>query len=1827
VFTSSSDSAPGQWDAVDFGTGSGTSTLAHVLLRYGGGGNIVNSDGMLNVLGGTVSVEDSIVSDSSISGMTVYGGTTGSAATVTVVRSKFEANGGHGLYTLNGNVAVEDSAFWSNGSDGWNYSLGSSYAGPDGELSGSSVWGNGRFGVYQLITPPTTEGLVGAVSGEAGNAVYDNGSFGFSQSEKWTQLNMVNANGSLDWSGTYWGPVSYLACSLGSQRGHLSYSVPDPNPSSVVPMPRGPVSFGGDTSGGSWCGNDWVTVDPPAYEQPDLYFDAAPPTFGGILSSQTRGCTPCQREELGFAVTTDLPGEGPHAYSPLPVSTASGSLTEVASDLRLTGPGIPFVWIRSYNSASTASGPLGVGWSHPFEANLTVVNPTTGELEYKAGTGQLSRFTKVTGGGSGAATYRGKGFDGSLKRLSDNSYELITRDRRTFSFNSSGQLTQIKPRFLPAATLAYSSGKLSSITDSAGRTITISYTSGDPTLIETVTLPDSRSVEYGYTSGRLTSVQDVRGETWTLAYDGNGRLESILDPTGNYTLQEVTYDGSGRVVSEQDGAGEETEYAYTTSGAYDVTTVSIPGRGDWVYKHLDNLLVSVTDPLERTTSYSYDGMARRAAVTDPRGNTRRFEYDERGNLVREVAPSPLSYEITRTFNSTNDLLTETDGRGHTTAYAYATIFDAAADYQTGQLKTITDREGGVTTFKYWTTSSTPTPPATNVGLLKKLTNQRSKTTSYDYDSAGNLTKITSPLGLKTTFGYDSSGRQTSKRDPRGNVPDPPSGYLSQWSYEPGDEVDTFTDARGNETSYGYHENGLLASVTRTEEDETERVWSYAYDDANRLYQTTDPRTGVETRLYWPDGKLASVESAEGRLTSYEYDEAGQLVELVEPNGNAEGATPSDYTWTYGYDDAGNQTSASHPDAGTSETAYDELDRPVEWTDPLDHTRTVEYDANGNVTARVDALDDTRTYTYDDLDRLETETDERGGDPWTYSYYATGERESVTSPLGNETSYALDDDGRVTSMVEPRGNAAGATPADYTWTYGYDQAGNRTLVEDPLENETAYTYDAGNNLTAVEDPNGNTTSFGYDPFNRLDEVTPPAAGASGTLATNYEYDAAGNLALRTDPNGHETSWAYDLDGLQTQRTTEVGTWNTSHDANGNPTALETPAGSSTGTAGDGTISYQYDRAGRLTEVDYSDSTPDVTRSYDLAGRLEEMTDGTGTVTYAYDDADRLEEITRTGADDGLDGTLGYGYDEAGNVTERTYPDTTLVESAFDADGRLESITSGSLETSFGYDEAGNITTLTLPAGNGHVATRTFDRAGRLTEVENAAGATILSRFVRTLDPAGNPTKIQTTRDTTETYDAYEYDTRNRLTEACYGVSSGASDCTGASNTISYAYDKVSNRTQQVRAGSVGNTGTTDYTYNAADQLTETDDGTTVTEYDYDDNGNQTQAGDRTYTYDLANRLVSTTEDSVTTDYAYDGDNKRISSTTDGGPDLRYTWDPQAETGLPELALELEPDGDLLRRYLTGPIGAVSLENPDGVFHYHADPLGTITDLTDQDGDPQWAYSYEPYGAQLTATDVSETAPENRLRFTGQYLDEETGDYHLRARQYDPATGRFAALDPVEPAAAAPFDGAYVYVNGRPNVLVDPSGEDSGNWIRLLPQGERILIVKPFADSEGYSTRDELTKNPGYTPTSQLGRGTKITTVKQNDLNALVFTPKPKQPNQLKSSDAATDCHDRAEAEGEAGETLYRFGERRLTPDELDAQAKAAQRGGVPHGVSATARPPRRPGAPNAPRSEVERYFPVHDTPSRKNPLHRTVELPDPVTQRDADLFHDLFGFPR
>lgn len=101
-----------------------------------------------------------------------------------------------------------------------------------------------------------------------------------------------------------------------------------------------------------------------------------------------------------------------------------------------------------------------------------------------------------------------------------------------------------------------------------------------------------------------------------------------------------------------------------------------------------------------------------------------------------------------------------------------------------------------------------------------------------------------------------------------------------------------------------------------------------------------------------------------------------------------------------------------------------------------------------------------------------------------------------------------------------------------------------------------------------------------------------------------------------------------------------------------------------------------------------------------------------------------------------------------------------------------------------------------------------------------------------------------------------------------------------------------------------------------------------------------------------------------------------------------------------------------------------------------------------------------------------------------------------------------------------------------------------------------------------------------------------------------------------------------------DTLARQGTSWESASRLQRQSEAAEANGFGHGVSVTtpesnARLSRNPAdASSATRREFEEAgFPVHHTPTARDPNHHTVELPDPVTPEDARRFNEILGRTR
>jgi RHS repeat-associated protein len=99
------------------------------------------------------------------------------------------------------------------------------------------------------------------------------------------------------------------------------------------------------------------------------------------------------------------------------------------------------------------------------------------------------------------------------------------------------------------------------------------------------------------------------------------------------------------------------------------------------------------------------------------------------------------------------------------------------------------------------------------------------------------------------------------------------------------------------------------------------------------------------------------------------------------------------------------------------------------------------------------------------------------------------------------------------------------------------------------------------------------------------------------------------------------------------------------------------------------------------------------------------------------------------------------------------------------------------------------------------------------------------------------------------------------------------------------------------------------------------------------------------------------------------------------------------------------------------------------------LGSLRQWTDVGGQVTYAARYAPFGSLLWQQG---TAP-GPWGFAGEMQDP-TGLIYLRARWYDPATGRFLTRDPFPGLVTLPStQHPYVYVGNNPVNLTDPTGE--------------------------------------------------------------------------------------------------------------------------------------------------------------------------------------------
>jgi RHS repeat-associated protein len=109
----------------------------------------------------------------------------------------------------------------------------------------------------------------------------------------------------------------------------------------------------------------------------------------------------------------------------------------------------------------------------------------------------------------------------------------------------------------------------------------------------------------------------------------------------------------------------------------------------------------------------------------------------------------------------------------------------------------------------------------------------------------------------------------------------------------------------------------------------------------------------------------------------------------------------------------------------------------------------------------------------------------------------------------------------------------------------------------------------------------------------------------------------------------------------------------------------------------------------------------------------------------------------------------------------------------------------------------------------------------------------------------------------------------------------------------------------------------------------------------------------------------------------------------------------------------------------------------LVYVHADQLDTPRLATNAGGTVVWRWDSDAFGIGSASLDPdADMAEVNvRLRFPGQYLDDETGLHYNYFRDFDPVTGRYIESDPIGLEAGV---NTYAYVGGNPVANADPLG---------------------------------------------------------------------------------------------------------------------------------------------------------------------------------------------
>lgn len=777
-------------------------------------------------------------------------------------------------------------------------------------------------------------------------------------------------------------------------------------------------------------------------------------------------------------------------------------------------------------------------------------------------------------------------------------------------------------------------------------------------------------------------------------------------------------------------------------------------------------------------------------------------------------------------------------------------------------------------------------------------------------------------------------------------------------------------------------------------------------------------------------------------------------------------------------DANNKTTTMVYDANTL--------RPISVQAPNGHMTVYDYGIPGfdgrfdlaqrfvKVRSQIDETDWSESYSWSDgLGRSDkSQKVDSNGDIFTeFDYDPMGRVKKASNPyrIGEtvlKTENFYDDLGRVIKVKTPDN-------AEIETSYGLattgSQIGTVITVEDQADKQRRSITNAQGHLLRVDEPTdagglgainapNQPTVYAYDLLDNLTTVT------QGSQVRNFTYSSLSRLLTAFNPESGTISYQYDHNGNLTQKSQlrSIGI------------TIAT--------------NYTYDAMNRVIQRSYTGeavgyTTPTVKYYYDkltnARGSLIKVYSTVSTTEYSgFDIMGRPTAHKQT--TDGTEYATAYSYNLSGAMIEETYPSTRKVKTVLDNDGAVSAVQSKKNSTSgpswdyaqnFTYNAAGAVTSMQL--GNGHWESAQFNNRLQTTRIAlgKTAGAVDLLKLDYSYGTTANNGNIQAQTITVPTVGVatgftavqnYTYDSLNRLLSADEKPQ-GWANCTSDPTKCwkqTFTYDRHGNRrfdeTNTTMPASFATPAVTNPTISA------TNNRLTSAGYAYDTAGNLTaDAVGHTYLYDAENKQIQVKNSSGVTlgQYFYDGDDRRVKKVVPNGETTIFVYD---------------ASGKLVAEYST-------LLNPTPQVSYLTnDHLGSPRVNTDQNGAVISRHDYQPFGEESTGgarnAALGYAGDDNRRQFTGYERDDESGLDFAQARYYSKSLGRFNSAD--EPFADQTEDNPqswslYSYVRNNPLNLVDPSGmaagcpdkapagcyERDGLYYHLVDgEEEQILFVK-------------------------------------------------------------------------------------------------------------------------------------------------------------------------